>query len=519
MQFRNTGIIRSKIPIKIKKFICEVKEKDNSLKLNDIRTMLKEKFNIYISKPAISRIIKRKNEYLNTFQQNECRIKSAKEERLEKELFIWFKDKENNNLTLTENLIIAQAIKIATKLDINTLKFSRGWLQGFKRRYGIRSYSNVGNEKLIDIKDYGEDIFLIKSKIKNYSIENVFNFDETALFYQAKPLKSLNTKALKNRENYKKRLTVGLCCNATGYIKLKPIIVNNVKKPRDLKNFDFNNLITYYSSNKGWMTSYLFRDFLLKWDISLNTKILLILDNCPSHDPKIQNELKNIELLFLPKSTTSYLHPLDKGIIHSFKCKYKRYLLEDYLNKFEENNFIKLMDIKTALILIKKSWDEVSIDTIKNCFSKTSLIASEYIPFNSNDFLENIEINNNIKICNNIIHTISNGKENIMFEDYLNIEDDMSFSKDEEEIINEVFDDNLKNENKEINLDLIELTSYKNKKEIITFLNDVNKFIQKVNKKENKLWNKIEILVENLKRDYMKTNEKQKSIIDFLKFK
>ena len=46
-----------------------------------------------------------------------------------------------------------------------------------------------------------------------------------------------------------------------------------------------------------------------------NRKVLLFLDNAPSHAEIIQGNLKNIKLVFLPKNTTSQLQPCDASII------------------------------------------------------------------------------------------------------------------------------------------------------------------------------------------------------------
>ena len=54
-------------------------------------------------------------------------------------------------------------------------------------------------------------------------------------------------------------------------------------------------------------------------------KNLLIVDNAPSH---VFDEFSNIEMLYLPKNTTSLLQPLDMGIIKIFKNHYQNYLIE-----------------------------------------------------------------------------------------------------------------------------------------------------------------------------------------------
>ncbi|KAJ8887611.1 hypothetical protein PR048_013828 [Dryococelus australis] len=51
-----------------------------------------------------------------------------------------------------------------------------------------------------------------------------------------------------------------------------------------------------------------------------NRKVVLFVDNCLAH-PELDN-LRNIELVFLPKNTTSMLQPLDWEIIQQVKLKF-----------------------------------------------------------------------------------------------------------------------------------------------------------------------------------------------------
>ena len=55
-------------------------------------------------------------------------------------------------------------------------------------------------------------------------------------------------------------------------------------------------------------------------------KVALIIDNCPAN-LTIDN-LKSIELIFLPLNTTSKLQPTDQGVIRSLKAYYKALALQ-----------------------------------------------------------------------------------------------------------------------------------------------------------------------------------------------
>ncbi|XP_029656691.1 tigger transposable element-derived protein 6-like [Octopus sinensis] len=138
-----------------------------------------------------------------------------------------------------------------------------------------------------------------------------------------------------------------------------------------------NNLgIQYANSNKSWMTSLIFKNWVERLNSKMsveNRKILLLLYNAPVH--YFDGEFSNIELYFLPPKTTSKIQPIDQGIVHSFKSLYKKGMTRNLsmgtnigtLSYTDELTKFKLVN---ALPLIIEAWNEVTVDTIKNCFNK-----------------------------------------------------------------------------------------------------------------------------------------------------
>lgn len=95
-------------------------------------------------------------------------------------------------------------------------------------------------------------------------------------------------------------------------------------------------------------------------------KILLLIDNCPSH--KIIREYSNIEILFFPKNTTGILQPLDRGIIKNFKTFFRGFKLSSIINKIADKNDIytiyKNLTLKDAIIFSDLAWQEVKKESI-----------------------------------------------------------------------------------------------------------------------------------------------------------
>jgi hypothetical protein len=73
--------------------------------------------------------------------------------------------------------------------------------------------------------------------IEQYAPQDIFNMDETALFYNAQPKRTLDIKGERchGGKAYKDRVTMLLCCNADCSEKLRPLVVGKFEKPRCMK--------------------------------------------------------------------------------------------------------------------------------------------------------------------------------------------------------------------------------------------------------------------------------------------
>ncbi|KAG0438001.1 Tigger transposable element-derived protein 1 [Dictyocoela muelleri] len=102
-------------------------------------------------------------------------------------------------------------------------------------------------------------------KIKlNYEISNIFNCDETALYYKNVPKKSYvtsNVKCKGTKQN-KVRITVLLTRSMVGE-KYKSLVIGHLKQPTALRNFNTEKEgVIYTHSTRAWMTGKLFTGYL-----------------------------------------------------------------------------------------------------------------------------------------------------------------------------------------------------------------------------------------------------------------
>ena len=123
---------------------------------------------------------------------------------------------------------------------------------------------------------------------EGYRPEDIFNMDETGLFFRETTNKSFHTKGedCAGGKQSKERITLALTASMMGE-KLKPLVIGKAQKPRCFVKICPENLpVTYRNNKKAWMTSLLMTEWLTSLDRKMKQqkrKIVLFLDNAPSH--------------------------------------------------------------------------------------------------------------------------------------------------------------------------------------------------------------------------------------------
>lgn len=213
--------------------------------------------------------------------------------------------------------------------------------------------------------------------LKPFNENDIFNADETGLFYKCLPEKTITFKANKchGGKQSKERVTCLLAANMSGTEKLKIHLIGKSENPRCFRGIKWLP-VDYANNNKSWMTSDLFEKWLLKLDrrfLREDRKVLFLIDNCPAH-PSIQHKLKAITLKFFPPNMTSLLQPLDQGVIKVFKHYYRRRILMKVLDALENNNDVPKITLLDCVKDVAATWNfDITKEIIHNCFEKAGL--------------------------------------------------------------------------------------------------------------------------------------------------
>ena len=124
--------------------------------------------------------------------------------------------------------------------------------------------------------------------LSEYVQDDMYTMDETALFYQLGPSSTLSTaNHVPGTRSSKARITVALCCNASGTDEVKPLIIGHACRPRCFgKNFYPELYANYAYNSKARMTRLIFDEWVSAFDKRMKSEgrhILLLLDNAISH--------------------------------------------------------------------------------------------------------------------------------------------------------------------------------------------------------------------------------------------
>lgn len=334
-----------------------------------------------ISKTQASDILKRKAEFLMEFEgnKNSKRIRLSTNsvyEELNQLVWKWFQRARSLGVPVSGPMVQEQALRYAQELNFPDFKASNGWLDRWRKRNNVSWNTVCGEANSVSSTDVTTWKEKLPSLVNGYAARDIFNFDETGMFYRALPDKTFTVKGqdCKGGKRSKERLTAALCVNLEGEFE-RPFVIGKAARPRCFKNLSLDCLPVKWTSNrKAWMTTLLFEEWIRSLDRRMRLQrrnILLFLDNASSH--KVEG-LSNIKIIFFPPNTTSHLQPLDQGIIQVIKVHYRKLLLRHVLSLIETGtnavDIAKSINVLNACHWIAQAQRTVKPGTVRKCFYK-----------------------------------------------------------------------------------------------------------------------------------------------------
>ena len=204
-----------------------IKEKEQGVSHRD----LCNRFDISIG--AVSNILKRKCEYTNDYETNKNKkvrrkYKNDLSQEINDDVYEWFVAQRGKNIPINGPVLQEYAREIGKQLyGSDKFKASNGWLEKFRTRYNINFRVISGESRAVNQNTIDDWKSRLLSIIEHYDPADIFNCDETGLFYKLMPDKSLTVDKndCKGGKKSKERITVMLCTNWSGEEKLKPVVI------------------------------------------------------------------------------------------------------------------------------------------------------------------------------------------------------------------------------------------------------------------------------------------------------
>lgn len=226
-----------------------------------------------------------------------------------------------------------------------------------------------------------EEMKTLRTLCGEYQEDDIYNMDETGLFWRQTPSSGLATQSRPGIKKDKSRITLVVCVNCTGSDRLPLWMIGNAKVPRSLCGLNIEALGGVWKSNKtSWMNSLVMREWLLHFysHIGNQRSVLLLMDNFSAHIQGVEllPPPSNIRIQWLPANSTSLYQPLDQGINNTLKLHYRRKWLQYMIQKYEEFlDPISTVTLYHAVHWILQAWNyDITNTAIYNCFRKSSVI-------------------------------------------------------------------------------------------------------------------------------------------------
>lgn len=317
---------------------------------------------------------------------------------MERLLTLWYENEINKKQPVDLARFQRKALAIygdLTKDKNNPEPFtaSRGWFDRYKKRSNLRGVVKMSGEAA-SADSEAANIFIENFRAiveeGGYLPQQIFNVDETGLFWKRMPTRtyiSMEEKSIPGFKMAKDRMTLLLGGNSSGDFKVKPMLVYHSENPRALKGLSKHRLPVIWKANKkAWVTQKIFLEWFTDHfcpevesyckEKNLANKILLLLDNCPGHPPNLDDYVENVKVVYLPPNTTSLLQPMDQAVIKTFKCYYLRRTFTQAMTATEDESgltlreFWKAYNVKNAIENIVHGWNEIRVSTLQKAWKK-----------------------------------------------------------------------------------------------------------------------------------------------------
>ena len=317
-------------------------------------------------------------------------MKGGMYQKLDSALYLWFRQQRKKGIPVTRQILLEKATDFHKLLYAgipSQFSASYGFHWRFCKRFGIKTLAIAGEKVSADVISADEFVSSFKDLTNGYSLDQIFSCDETGLYYKMLSGRTLTTAHNDpiGTKKAKERVTINVCSNASGSIKLPLLFIGKAKNPRCSRGTDKSTLpVVYRSQKNAWVNTVISNNWFQNCFVpdvkkSLNElgrepKALLLLDNCsahPSEDELVSSD-GQIVAKFLPPNVTSLIQPMKQGVLECLKRIYRKSILRDLISQTEDEmlGFLKKIDMLMVVEKISNAWEQIRSETLRKLWQK-----------------------------------------------------------------------------------------------------------------------------------------------------
>ena len=143
--------------------------------------------------------MKRKAKVLEDYENNVALDRKRKRyngtnDQINDIMWTWFQDASRRQVPISGPLLQETVRQMAEKFKNETFKASNGWLQSFIKRHNIVFGSMTGDRGDVDLSKVTDWKDRLKDLCVGYDKSDIFNMDETGLFFRDTSKKTFHVK-------------------------------------------------------------------------------------------------------------------------------------------------------------------------------------------------------------------------------------------------------------------------------------------------------------------------------------
>ncbi|KNE95919.1 hypothetical protein PSTG_10718 [Puccinia striiformis f. sp. tritici PST-78] len=321
----------------------------------------------------------------------EC-VRITKFLQIEEMLDQWVTQALHSRFTITGDMIQAKWQEFASMEKIMSeewLNLSQGWLTRFKACPGLQSFTKHGEAAQADKKVIAKEGTRVSKLIQGFAGKDIWNMDETGLFYSMPPDRGLAIEKCSGLKASKTQITTAVTTNSNGSEKLPLLIIGKWAKPKAFRKKSRHSLgFDYHFNKRAWMTTEIFHEWIGRFNCEMRSQklnILLLLDKFLAHSLP-EGGLSNIWLEFFSPNLTAHIQPMDARIIRAFKSHYKQRSISKSIQRYDQGtpitNVYNIHQL-AAMHLSRLAWQCKSETMIRSCWNHTGIFPGQLTRFDN----------------------------------------------------------------------------------------------------------------------------------------